>query len=173
MKKIIFLLAMLYNFTIFGKDSTMIKSPLPSAVIKDINGNVVNSTTIHNGKNLIYLTFWATWCKPCIQELNELNDVYDVWRDEFDVKIIAVSVDDIRTCPKVKPFVNGKNWDFEVYLDQNGDLRRMMNVNNVPHSFLINDKGEIIWQQNSHTVGDEHRIYEVIRKYEMNGGLSE
>jgi thiol-disulfide isomerase/thioredoxin len=173
MKKIIFLLAVLCNFSIFGKDSTMVKSPLPSAVIKDINGNVVNATTINNGNNLIYLTFWATWCKPCIQELNELNDVYDVWRDEFDVKIVAVSVDDIRTSPKVKPFVNGKNWDFEVYLDQNGDLRRMMNVNNVPHSFLINDKGEIIWQQNSHTVGDEHRIYEIIRNYEMNGVVNE
>jgi len=173
MKKIIFCLFISCNFFIFGKDSTMIKSPLPSAVIKDINGNVINSTTINNGKNLIYLTFWATWCKPCIQELNELNDVYDVWRDEFDVKIVAVSVDDIRTSPKVKPFVNGKNWNFEVYLDQNGDLRRMMNVNNVPHSFLINNKGEIIWQQNSHSAGDELRIYEIIRNYEMNSVINE
>ena len=173
MKKIIFLLAMLYNFSIFGKDSTIVKTPLPNVVIKDIHGNLINTSTINNGKNLIYLTFWATWCKPCIRELSELNDVYDVWRDEFDVKIVIISVDDIRNTHKVKPFVSGKNWDFETYLDPNGDLRRMMNVNNVPHSFLINDKGEIIWQQNSHTAGDEHRIYEIIRKYEMNGVSNE
>jgi hypothetical protein len=49
----------------------------------------------------------------------------------------------------------------------------MMNVNTVPHSFLINDKGEVIWQQNSYTVGDEHRIYEIIRNYEMNGVVNE
>lgn len=173
MKKIIFLLLISCNFIIFGKDTTNIQTVLPSAIIKNIDGETTNASKIHNGKNLIYLTFWATWCKPCIQELNELNAVYDIWRDEFDLKIVAVSVDDIRTSPKVKPFVNGKRWDFEVYLDPNGDLRRMMNVNNVPHSFLINDKGEVIWQQNSHTVGDEHRIYEIIRKYEMNGGQSE
>lgn len=173
MKKIIFCLFILCNFSIFGKDTTNIQTVLPSAIIKNIDGETINSSKINNGKNLIYLTFWATWCKPCIQELNELNNVYDVWRDEFDIKIVAVSVDDIRTLPKVKPFVNGKRWNFEVYLDPNGDLRRMMNVNNVPHSFLINDKGEVIWQQNSHTVGDEHRIYEIIRRYEMNGGQSE
>lgn len=173
MKKIIFCLFISCNFFIFGKDTTNIQTILPSAIIKNIDGETINSSKINNGKNLIYLTFWATWCKPCIQELNELNGVYDVWRNEFDVKIVAVSVDDIRTSPKVKPFVNGKRWDFEVYLDPNGDLRRMMNVNNVPHSFLINDKGEIIWQQNSHTVGDEHRIYEIIRRYEMNRGQSE
>jgi peroxiredoxin len=173
MKKIIFLLAMLCNFSIFGKDSTIVKTPLPNVVIKDIDGNSINTSTINNGKNLIYLTFWATWCKPCIRELSELNDVYDVWRDEFDIKIVIISVDDIRNTHKVKPFVSGKNWDFETYLDPNGDLRRMMNVNNVPHSFLINDKGEIIWQQNSHTAGDEHRIYEIIRKYEMNGVSNE
>lgn len=173
MKKIIFFLLIFCNFIIFGKDTTNIKTVLPSSTIKNIKGETINSSTIHNGKNLIYLTFWATWCKPCIQELNELNEVYDIWRDEFDVKIVAVSVDDVRNSPKVAPFVNGKRWDFEVYLDPNGDLRRMMNVNNVPHSFLINDKGEVIWQQNSHTVGDEHRIYEIIRRYELNGGQSE
>lgn len=48
-----------------------------------------------------------------------------------------------------------------------------MNVNNVPHSFLINHKGEIICKQNSHTAGDENRIYEIIRKYELNGGQNE
>lgn len=173
MKKIIFCLIISCNFIIFGKDTTNIKRVLPNALIKNIDGETINASTINNGDNLTYVTFWATWCKPCIRELNELSAVYDIWRDEFDVKIVVVSVDDIRTSPKVKPFVNGKRWDFEVYLDPNGDLRRMMNVNNVPHSFLINHKGEIIWQQNSHTVGDEDRIYEIIRRYELNGGQSE
>ena len=180
MKKIIFLLAMLCNFSIFGKDSTIVKkplppvitivkTPLPNATIKNLDGTTINASTINNGNNLIYLTFWATWCKSCIQELNELNEVYDVWRDEFDVKIVIVSVDDVRNSNKVKPFVYGKNWAFDVYLDPNGDLRRTMNVNNVPHSFLINEDGKVIWQQNFHSPGDELRIYELIRKYEMNG----
>ena len=57
------------------------------------------------------------------------------------VKIIAISTDDARNSSKVPAFVNGRAWDFEVYLDPNGDFKRAMNVNNVPHVFVIRDRG--------------------------------
>ena len=39
-----------------------------------------------------------------------------------------------------------------------------MNVNNVPHTFLINGKGEIVWQHNSYAEGDEDELFEMIKK---------
>jgi hypothetical protein len=65
---------------------------------------------------------------------------------------------------KVAPYVNSKSWEYEVYLDPNGDFKRALNVNNVPHTFLINGKGEIVWQHNSYSEGDEHELYELIKK---------
>ncbi len=65
---------------------------------------------------------------------------------------------------KVGPYVNGKNWEYEVLLDPNGDFKRAMNVNNVPHIFLIDGKGEIVWQQNSSSPGDEDKIYDLVKK---------
>jgi cytochrome c biogenesis protein CcmG/thiol:disulfide interchange protein DsbE len=32
-------------------------------------------------------------------------------------------------------------------------------VNNVPHTFLINGKGEIVWQHNNYEPGDEKELY--------------
>ena len=51
-----------------------------------------------------------------------------------------------------------------MYLDENGDLKRAMNVNNVPHAFLIDGNGKVVWQHNSYAPGDEEKLYEVIKQ---------
>ena len=71
----------------------------------------------------IVINFWATWCKPCKKELNNIAEVYDEWQDETGVKIIAISIDDTRSMSKVAPYVNSVSWEYEVYLDPNGDLK--------------------------------------------------
>ena len=110
------------------------------------------------------INFWATWCKPCVEELDALSDVYENWRKESGIRIIAISIDDARNASKIKAFVNSKDWPFEVYNDNNGDLRRAMNVSNIPHSFLINKQGEIVYEHTSYTSGDEAQVYEEIKK---------
>ena len=62
------------------------------------------------------------------------------------MKVIAVSIDDSRNGPKVAPFANGKDWPFEIYIDANSDLKRALNVNTIPHTFLLNADKEIVWQ---------------------------
>ena len=137
---------------------------LPSANVKNLKGEVINSSTFSNDGKPMIISFWATWCKPCIRELMTINDEYEDWQDETGVKLIAISIDDARTMNKVAPFVNGKAWEYEVYIDSNADFKRAMNVNNVPHTFLVDGKGEIVWQHNSYAPGDEEELYENVVK---------
>lgn len=137
---------------------------LPSANVKNLKGEVINTTSFENDGKPIIISFWATWCKPCIRELLTIADEYEDWQDETGVKLIAISIDDARTMNKVAPFVNGKAWDYEVYIDSNSDFKRAMNVNNVPHTFLLNGDGEIVWQHNSYAPGDEEELYENVVK---------
>ena len=59
---------------------------------------------------------------------------------------------------------DGKNWDYEVLLDVNSDFKRAMNVNLIPHTFLLNGKGEIVWQHTSFSEGAELELIELVRK---------
>jgi cytochrome c biogenesis protein CcmG, thiol:disulfide interchange protein DsbE len=151
-----------FAFTSFSQETRGRK--LPSAEVKTLNSKNFNTENISNNGKPIIISFWATWCTPCKKELNTISDLYDEWKEETGVKVVAISIDDARNINKVAPYVNGRNWDFEVYLDPNQDFKRAMNVNNVPHTFLLNGNGEIVWQHNSYAEGDEIKLYELVKK---------
>ena len=142
-----------------GKTTT-----LPSVKVKNLKGQMIDTKTFNNDGKPFIINFWATWCKPCLTELKNINEVYEDWQDETGVKIIAISVDDTRNSRKVAPLVRGKGWSYEVYLDENSAFKRAMNVNNPPHTFLVNGKGKIVWQHNGYAPGDEEILYEELLK---------
>ena len=137
---------------------------LPNINLKDVNGVTKNLSKFSNNGNPIIISFWATWCKPCKAELNTIAEEYDDWVDETGVKLIAVSIDDARSSTRVEPYINAQGWEYLVLLDPNGDLKRAMNVNNVPHTFLVDGNGKIVWDHNNYSPGDEEELYEELVK---------
>lgn len=135
---------------------------LPNVILKDLHGNEINLSELSNDGKPIVINFWATWCSPCKRELNAIHEQYIDWEDETGVKIYAVSIDDQRTTSRVKPYVDGSGWDYEILLDPNSELKRAMGVNNVPHTFLVDGDGNIVWQHNNYSPGDEYELYDKI-----------
>lgn len=136
--------------------------PIPSIQLKDLVGNMVDADTLSNDGKPMVISFWATWCKPCIRELNAINDQYIDWVEETGVKVIAISIDDSRNTARVKPFIKSQGWEYEVYLDENQEMKRALNVNNIPHTFLVDGEGNIVWQHSGYTPGDEDHLYLLI-----------
>ena len=157
---------LLYFLTtiLFSTLSTAQNRTLPSVDVRTLNGENFNIAEIENNGKPIVLSFWATWCKPCKKELNTIAEVYEDWQDETGVKLVAISIDNARSMSKVTPYVNASDWDYEVYIDPNGDLKRAMGISTVPHTFLLNGKKEIIWQHKSYVDGDEDELFEQIKK---------
>ncbi|MCL2435285.1 MAG: TlpA family protein disulfide reductase [Lentimicrobiaceae bacterium] len=163
MKKTFLLLLAMILLTI-GSAQERAKATLPSIDVKTLNGKTFNTKNITNNGKPILISLWATWCKPCIAELMAINDVYDDWQEETGVVLYAISIDDTKTAAKVAPFVNGKGWDFIVLQDINWDLKRAMNVVDVPFLCLLNGNGEIVWSHTSYAPGSEKGVFELVKK---------
>jgi len=137
---------------------------LPDAELKDMKGQIVHfSDIIQNDDKPVIVSFWSTSCVPCIKELDAINEVYPDWQDETGVKLVAVSTDDERSKNRIKPMVNGRGWEFDVYHDYKGELKQKLNFFAVPYLIIIH-KGKIVYSKSSYTPGSEEKLFEIIRK---------
>ena len=163
MKKIFLFLLVSAAASAFAQDKSTARA-LPNVDVKDLTGTTISSSTFENGGKPIIIDFWATWCKPCIEELNAIHEVFADWQKETGVKLITISLDDARTMQRVAPFVKGKGWAYENYIDPNGDFKRAMNVNMPPQTFVLNGNKEIVWQHVGYVEGNEDELYEEVKK---------
>jgi thiol-disulfide isomerase/thioredoxin len=156
-----FYLSVLLSFLVHNTSSA--QNALPDTKIKSLQGNEVIFNSFGNTRDTaVIISFWATWCIPCIQELNTIHDQYEDRQKETPFRFIAISIDDARTMQKVKPFVAGKGWPYEIYLDVNSDLKRALNIIDVPHILIIKN-GKIVYQHNGYVNGDEEELFEKLK----------
>jgi peroxiredoxin len=157
MKNVVTLLVLLVFFV-----GSAQQKELPNVQLKNLDGKMVNLADYNDAEKPIIISFWATWCGPCLKELSAIKDVYQDWQEETGVELVAVSIDDAKTVKRVRPLVNGKGWDYEVLLDENHELKRAMNVINVPFTALLY-KGKIVYKHTSYTPGVEKELYKQVK----------
>lgn len=147
-----------------GIEKVLGEKKLPSLTLTDINGKKVTISDYSNSGKITVLSFWATWCIPCKKELNNLADLYEEWAKKYNVQIIAVSIDDSRNSTKVKPYIDGQRWPYEVLLDVNQDLKRELNIQSVPFTVVADKNGKVVYTHSGYVDGDEYVLEEELQK---------
>lgn len=128
--------------------------------VKSLDGRSVSFNDVIQDDKLTVISFWATWCAPCKKELDAIAEIYEDWQAEYDMELIAVSVDDARASAKVKPMVAEKGWPYRVYVDINQSFMRSLHFQTVPYTILLDKAGKIIYRHSGYLPGDELELEE-------------
>ncbi|MCT4614786.1 MAG: TlpA family protein disulfide reductase [Marinifilaceae bacterium] len=144
--------------------SSYAQKRLPKAQVKNLKYQKIELDSIIKNNGPVAISFWASWCKPCIEELNAINENIEELKEKYNFKLIGITIDDSRSLAKVRSITRTNNWDFDIYIDQNQELKRKLGISRIPFLLLLNNKGEIIWKHNSYTPGSEELLFEKIKE---------
>jgi thiol-disulfide isomerase/thioredoxin len=162
MRKLLFICT-IFLLTVSNKVFSQDKK-LPALTLSDMNGNKVDLSQLNKDGKIIILDFWATWCIPCKKELTNIMNEYADWQKNYNVELVAVSIDDSRNTTKVKPTVDGSSWPYRVLLDPNQDLKRVLGFQNVPYVLVADKDGNIVYQHTGYVEGDEFELEDQLKK---------
>lgn len=149
--------------TVFQLNVNAQNKKMPSVTLTDLKGNKVNTTDYFKPGKIYVIDFWATWCGPCIKSLNNITPIYNDWTTKYNTEVVAISIDDPQSMNKVSSQVSGSRWPFPVLLDPNQELKRALDFQNVPFSFIVDQNGDIVFSHSGYVNGDELTIQDKIK----------
>ena len=90
------------------------------------------------GKRYV-LHFFASWCGYCVQEHDELMKIKDK-----GLPIYAVAWQDDKD--DLRAFLNTHGNPYkDVFIDPTGSMSAKLRLNGVPQTFVINEKGQVVF----------------------------
>lgn len=133
---------------------------MPDFRLPDESGKNVSLSELL-GKGPIIIDFWADYCQSCKQAmpaLQELVNKYD------SLTVVLISLDAPKAQPKAKAYLKSKNYNFITLFDPDKTLAKKLNVENPPHTFILDKTGEIIYSHLGYEPGVEKEYEHQIRK---------
>lgn len=89
----------------------------------------------------VVLNFWASWCTPCEIEAPVLEAVAARYRDDGDVVVLGVDVQDLRE--KALEFVRETGVTYPTLRDGGDDAMNAYQVPALPETFVIDPEGRV------------------------------
>jgi len=117
--------------------------PAPDFKLENLEGGQT-SLSDFKGK-VVYLDFWATWCRPCLEEMKKGKKLKEAFVDNKDVVFLYVSID--KEAEKWRSYVKNNNIQGFHLISREGDeekVRDRYEVNFIPRFILIDKQGNIV-----------------------------
>lgn len=103
------------------------------------NGTTIKLSSYKN--QIVYVDFWASWCKPCRQSFPFLNEMHQRYASK-GLKIIAINLDDNKKAAAA--FLKKYPASFTIAYDPEGKTPSKYGLKVMPTSYLIDRRGQII-----------------------------
>lgn len=129
----------------------------PDFTLKNLQGEEV-SLSDYRGK-IVLINFWATWCTWCDKEMPDLQRL-----DNENDDLVVLAVDVMEDKKKVEKYIEEGKYEFEVVLDEDGEVSQTYLVSGFPTSYFVDKDGILLGGvPGAMTYDDMVRILESIR----------
>lgn len=145
--------AVILSFPSFAKNQIAPSFSLPS-----FKGNELNIEE-WRGK-VVYLDFWASWCKPCVESFPKLEALQQKYQGQ-GFTVIAINLDEKKQ--NALKFLAENPVSYPVLYDANAEVAQLYQVAAMPSSYFIDKKGIIRLNHRGFIPGDENKIEKAIQ----------
>ena len=96
--------------------------------------------TSYHGK-VVYLDFWASWCKPCQRSFPWMNTLLTRYPSE---KFTVVTINLDAESESMHRFLSKVPANFDIYHDPSGRIAEEFELEGMPTSYLIDASGKVV-----------------------------
>jgi peroxiredoxin len=130
----------------------------PDFRLPDDEGDM-HALSDYKGKTVI-INFWATWCPPCRAELPSMNRAWKKLKDH-NVQMLALNVGEDEDT--VFAFTGEQEIDFQILLDQSGEVANQWPMRGLPTTYIVNKEGQVVYRAIGGREWDSDEIINLIK----------
>ncbi|WP_160137380.1 TlpA family protein disulfide reductase [Chryseobacterium sp. c4a] len=134
--------------TITNDDLIFINEKKQKIALSDLKGKVV------------FVNFWATWCRPCVEEMASINELKKKLKEE-DIVFVMLNIEG--DLEKAKKFMIQRELDLPVYgIGSSVSSGLFQNV--VPTTLIYNKSGQLEANIQGMRDFNDPQIYEALKE---------
>ena len=110
---------------------------------------------------VVYLDFWASWCKPCVKSFPWMQAMKTKYQD-LGLEVVAINLDKNRE--QADDFLKKVEVDFIIAYDPAGNSAKTYELKGMPTSYLIGRDGKIYATHIGFREIDKPKLEQAIQK---------
>lgn len=112
---------------------------------------------------VVYLDFWASWCKPCLKSFPWMREMKQAYADK-GLEVVAVSVDSDREAADEFLRELGIDVNFIIAYDERGMAASLYELRGMPSTYLLGRDGRIYASHVGFRERDKQELEDVLNK---------
>jgi thiol-disulfide isomerase/thioredoxin len=119
---------------------------MQNIILTDLRGQPVKLDQFA-GKT-VFISFWATWCKPCLQEMPSIQKTQHILREENIVFLFASE----EASDQIEEFKINHDYNFTYLRVENLEE---LNIVALPTTFIFNTDGQLVFNEMGYRKWDD------------------
>ena len=111
---------------------------LSTIQLEDLNGSAIDMQQ-YKGK-VLFVNFWATWCKPCLVEMPSIAAVINKMKGQ-DIEFLFASDEDVG---QIADFKSSHDYPFTYVQAKN---MSQLNITALPTTYIFNKSGKLVFNE--------------------------